>query len=299
MTIKPLQIKKGLSMKRRDFIKAIGAGCISCCCNPLDVLAGTGSAAARSSYFKAGCATRTSAVSTCSAAAAGLAGRAWDKDKLLKQYDEASKSRREMYVTVFGEERVDRILDEMRDSYEALIPDMPYIGEFNYHLQWDIPNAEKLAEFKVAKTYGVTVKDFSSMYLAWAEKDLRSQYTDSELVQIGNMQFGPIAEIQLRIVAFKSQLKMYPEDYILKYVKGDKKNFDWGLDYTQCPSEILYRRHDEMNLLYNMICRADYVAGKLMKVGYYRTQTIAEGASFCDLRWKQGKESTIPEYKEI
>ncbi|MEI6126036.1 MAG: hypothetical protein WCQ99_05720 [Pseudomonadota bacterium] len=286
-------------MKRRDFIKTVGIGCIGCCCNPLEVLAGSSRAAARSNYFKAGCASRISTLSSYKTAFASPGGRSWDKNKLLQQYDAGNTSRRAMYVTVFDEAKVDGILDEMRDSYEALIPDMPYIGELNYHLQWDIPNAEKLAEFKVAKTYGLSVKDFSSMYLDWTAQNLRSQYTDSELVQIGNMQFGLMADIQLRIVAFISQLKVYPEDYILKYVKGDGKDFDWGLDYTQCPSEILYRRHDELNLLFNVICRADYVAGSLMKVGYHRSQTIVEGYSFCDLRWKQGKESVIPGYTEI
>ena len=286
-------------MQRRDFIKAVGIGCVGCCCNPLNVLAKGSISSACRNTFKAGCSTRISTLRTYDRALASLDGRTWDKDKLLKQYDEGYASRWELYAPVFGEDKVNSILDEMRDSYEALIPDMPYIGERNYHLQWDIPNAQKLAEFKVAKTYGLTVKDFSNMYLDWAEKDLRSQYTDSELVQIGSMQFGLIAEIQLRIVAFKSQLKVYPEDYILTYVKGDGKDFDWGLNYTQCPSEILYRRHDEINLLFNVICRADYVAGKLMKVGYHRTTAIAEGYPVCDLRWKEGVESTIPEYKEI
>lgn len=286
-------------MQRRHFIKTMGIGCMSCLVNPFDVLAKGSGSSACGHPFRAGCSTRISTLRAYDRALASPGGMTWDKDKLLRQYDEGRAARREMYVTVFSEDRVDGILDEMRDSYAALIPEMPYIGEFNYHLQWDIPNAEKLAEFKVAKTYGLTVKDFSSMYLDWAEKDLRSQYTDSELVQIGNMQFGLIAEIQLRIVAFISQLKVYPEDYLLTYVKGDGKDFDWGLDYTQCPSEILYRRFDEINLLYNVICRADYVAGKLMKVGYHRTITVAEGFPLCDLRWKQGVESTIPEYKEI
>ena len=34
-----------------------------------------------------------------------------------------------MYLPVFGEDKVDGILDEMRDSYEALIPNIPFIGD--------------------------------------------------------------------------------------------------------------------------------------------------------------------------
>jgi len=40
----------------------------------------------------------------------------------------------------------------------------------------------------------------------------------------------------------------------------------------------------------------DYIAGKALYVGYHRTTELATGGRMCDLRWKQGVESTIPEY---
>ena len=67
-------------------------------------------------------------------------------------------------------------------SFEALIPDMPYIGESNFHLQWFIPNSEKLAEYLVVKNYGVTKKEYSNLHLTQASKDLLNNYTEAQLI---------------------------------------------------------------------------------------------------------------------
>jgi len=39
----------------------------------------------------------------------------------------------------------------------------------------------------------------------------------------------------------------------------------------------------------------DYVAGKALFVGYHRTTDIASGGPMCDLRWKKGVESVMPD----
>jgi len=250
-------------MERRLFLKALGVGCIGCCCSPLQAFASTKILA-------------------------------YDPAKLLKDYDLGGQGRRELYLSLFGDDTIDQVLGEMRDSYEALIADIPYIGPYNFHLQWAIPNAEKLADYLVAKKYGVTIPQFSRLHLDKAESDLMTQ-TEEKRLEIGSMQFGPVAELMMRFVAWRSQWRIFPEDYILKFVPGDGVNFDWGLDYTQCPNVILYSRHGAADLVYPLVCSMDYVAGKAFKIGYYRTTDIARGGSKCDLRWKQGVESIMPD----
>lgn len=109
-------------MKRRVFLKALGLGCVGCCLPPLD-------------------------------AQAALGPKTYSTAKLLADYDANAQWRRDLYLGVpelAG--NIDGVLREMRDAYEALIPDIPYIGRRNFHLQWSIPNAEKLADYLVAKT---------------------------------------------------------------------------------------------------------------------------------------------------
>lgn len=111
------------------------------------------------------------------------------------------------------------------------------------------------------------------------------------------MQFRPLPEAQMRFRAWRSQLRIYPEDYIFTFVKGDGVDFDWGLNYTQCPNVTLYKRHGAADLVYPLVCTMDYVAGKALFEGYLRTMDLATGGSLCDLRWKEGVESAIPAFE--
>ena len=281
-------------MKRRDFIKTIGMGCMGCFLGRLDVLRTVNASPEGFKNIKAGSHARVGALNTYRGKVSSLDNETYDKEELLKEYDSAKQSRRDLYVTIFGEDAVDSILDEMRDSYETIIPDIPYVGERNFHLVFLMPNAENLADYLVAKSYGVTVKEFSKLHLDKSEKDLFAMPEWLRLM-IGRMQFGLVSEMMMRRVADRSQQLLYPEDYICTFVKGDGEEFDWGLDYTQCSSDLLYIKYDANDLSINLTCNYDYIAGKAFKIGYSRTMIIPEGDPICDLRWKWGEESEIPE----
>jgi hypothetical protein len=248
-------------MKRRNFLKACGIGFAACCGGPLNAYA-----AAHSQTYS----TR----------------------KLLHDYDQKGAVRRALYLSMFGAVSVDKVLAEMRASYEALIPDIPYIGQINFHLQWHIPNMEKLAEYLVAKEYGKTMLEFSQLHLDQSLNDLLSM---PDPVKIGSMQFGPMAEVGMQLKAAESQLRIYPEAHVFSFVKGNGIDFDWGLDYSQCPSVIMFGRHGAADLVYPLVCTMDDVAGFAMKTGYHRTTEIARGGTICDLRWTKGVASTIPD----
>jgi hypothetical protein len=253
-------MKGDYHMKRRDFIKACGVGLTACCCSPLNAYA--------------------------------TQNQTYSARKLLQDYDQKEATRRVLYTSLFGAAVIDTVLAQMRNSFEAIIPDIPYIGQINFHLQWHIPNAEKLAEWLVAKEHGVSMLEFSQLHLDQALADLLSM---PDPAKIGSFQFGPITEIMMQLTAAESQLRIYPEAHIFTFVKGDGVDFDWGLDYSQCPNVILYNKYGAGDLVYPLICTQDDVAGFAMRTGYHRTTEIARGDAICDLRWKVGVASTIPD----
>lgn len=140
----------------------------------------------------------------------------------------------------------------------------------------------------------MTIPAFSRLHLDRALSDLMAM-PEEQRRMIGSMQFGPLANLMMRFVAWRSQLRLYPEDYILEFVPGDGADFDWGFDYYQCPNVILFSRHGAADLVYPLVCTMDYVAGNALFVGYHRTQDLATGGALCDLRWKKGVASEIPE----
>lgn len=274
-------------MKRRDFLRTIGISCLGACCNPLKVFAAGSTSLKSTAAFKAAYTNRLNPLRTSIAGITSVDGLTYAPEPLLQQYDKRAQWRRALYLQLFDENEIDHVLDEMRDRYEALIPEMPYIGESNFHMQWFIPNSEKLAEYLVAENYGITKKDFSNLHLTQASKDLLDNYTEAELIGIGKMQFGYQTELFMMATALWSQFRMYPDDYVIYFRKGDGVDFDWGLDYTQCANVQLYKKYDALeDLLLPMVCTQDYIAGSAMRTGYHRTMQIATGDPICDLRWK-------------
>ena len=283
-------------MRRRDFIKAAGIGFMGCCCSPLTVLAKNSSILQGSGFIKTPFPNRLSAISSGHVGIARIGKGQYDQEKYLPIWDSGRAAKRRLYATVFGEDAVDEIVDKMRTSYADLIPEIPFIGDDNFHLVWYIPNSEKLAEYLVAKDYGMTVKSFAQLHIDDALSQLM-QGTEEQRRAIGAMQFGPKAEKKMRWEAFKTKLRLYPDNYIMTFRKGDGTDFDWGLDYTQCANCALYNKYGEAgDLLFHMVCKMDYVAGKALYAGYHRTTQLSTGGTMCDLRWKQGVESIIPEY---
>ena len=275
-------------MKRRDFIKTIGISGISCmgsCFNPFKVLAAGTTSLKSGVGYKALRSTRLNLISTSSAVITSLDDVTYDPEPLLERYDKNKQDRRELYLNIFGENEIDDILDEMRDSYEALIPNITYIGEVNFNLQWYIPNCEKLAEYLVAKDYGVTVKEFSNLHLMNESKKLLT-IPEADRIKIGGMQFGFEVEQMIAGWALWSQFQLYPDDYIYRFRKGDGVDFDWGLDYTQCANVIMFKKYNVLDLLVPLVCTMDDLAGSALFTGYHRTMQLATGDPMCDLRWK-------------
>jgi len=272
-------------MKRRDFLKTIGVSCLGTCCNPLKVLAAGATRLKSPAGLNAAYINRLNPQRFSIAGLTSFDGRTYAPEPLLQQYDERAQWRRELYLQMFGENEIDDILAEMRQSFADIIPDMPYIGEANFHLIWFIPNSEKLAEYLVARNYGVSKKEFSNLHLTQAAKDLLA-LGEEALIFAGKMNFGYRTERAMSAWALWSQFRTYPEDYIYRFRKGDGVDFDWGMDYTQCSNEILYKKYDALDLLLPLVCTMDDLAGSAMRTGYRRTMQLATGDPMCDLRWK-------------
>ena len=272
-------------MKRRDFLRTIGVSCLGTCCNPLKVLAAGATRLKSSAGLNAAYTNRLNPQRLSIAGLTSFDGRTYAPEPLLQQYDERAQWRRELYLQMFAENEIDDILAEMRQSFADIIPDMPYIGEANFHLIWFIPNSEKLAEYLVVRNYGISKKEYSNLHLTQAARDLLAT-PEEELIFAGKMNFGFRTEKLMSAWSLWSQFRTYPEDYIYRFRKGNGVDFDWGMDYTQCSNVILYEKYDALDLLLPLVCTMDDLAGSAMRTGYRRTMQLATGDPMCDLRWK-------------
>ena len=89
--------------------------------------------------------------------------------------------------------------------------------------------------------------------------------------------------------AKRSQKRQYPEDFVFNYVEGDGKEFDFGMDFTECAVCKFFHSQgaDEFT---PFVCLYDFPVSRLTNSGLVRTMTLAEGAEKCTFRYKRGRE---------
>jgi hypothetical protein len=95
--------------------------------------------------------------------------------------------------------------------------------------------------------------------------------------------------------------KKYDNNWIAEVVDGDKKTFDWGMNFHQCAIHKFYLENGGEELA-PYICLQDFAFyHPYKKIGFRRSQTLAGGGNYCDFRFKKGESTPRgwpPEDKE-
>ena len=90
-------------------------------------------------------------------------------------------------------------------------------------------------------------------------------------------------------------------DFEVKYIVGDGKDFDWGVDYVAC-GNYNFMKSQGAEEFAPYVCMSDIALGDALGWGLTRTQTIADGCQSCDFRFKKGSKTMIssktPEVQE-
>ena len=82
----------------------------------------------------------------------------------------------------------------------------------------------------------------------------------------------------------KTQLQRYKGEWVIKYVEGNNKTFDWGYDVFECGICKFFKQQNAEDLT-PFECLIDYTSIRSAGFGFNRTQTLLNGASFCDFRY--------------
>ena len=88
--------------------------------------------------------------------------------------------------------------------------------------------------------------------------------------------------------AEKSHKRKYENDWVVDILEGTDQ-YELGYDYHECGICRLCQDEGCFELA-KYLCRLDFVLADIIGMDLFRTQTIAEGADFCDFRYKKDKE---------
>jgi hypothetical protein len=104
------------------------------------------------------------------------------------------------------------------------------------------------------------------------------------------MYSGIVRRIMKRREANRDQPRF--GDFEVRYHTGDGSDFDFGIDYVRCGNlELVKKLGAEEFAPY--VCMSDIALSDALGWGLIRTQTLADGCSHCDFRFKRNAQTQI------
>lgn len=212
-------------------------------------------------------------------------------DELLRDFDKSSKHNCNVLKSHLGDETAERIIGATRQEFQRLIPAIPYLGSTKGMAKVLIVCTMTLALYRILKSEGRNVEEIGKMIVEIEEE--RIQPFSRFLLRL----YGRLIYTHSGIILSKKAVEgirkhEYPEGWAATFIEGDGREFDFGIDYTECGVCKFFQQQgaDEIT---RYICLRDYIFWGAMDVGFFRTTTLAEGGNRCDFRWKKGKETRI------
>lgn len=211
--------------------------------------------------------------------------------KLLRGFDRSLARVKRMLIARLGENKAGTLIRMSREEYRILIPQIPYLGEKNFDLFFLIPAIRYFAIYQTLRRQGWTPEDAGELIREISEAEFKAIPGFVRRV-IGYIWFSPWFTGRLKKYAAESKLRKYPGGYVLDYVEGDGRNFDYGIDWTECGFCKFLRAQNAIELA-PYVCAADKAASDMMGWGLTRTMTLSEGREKCDFRYKKGGTTNV------
>ena len=214
---------------------------------------------------------------------------------LMKSFDSAVARVKSTLITRYGEEEAIALMRESRQKYRDLIPQIPYIGDHNPLLDvFFFPASRHLGIYKAFREHGKTVEEVGRLVYEIGESEIKAIPGLVRRV-VGILWFSRWFTKRAQKRAALSREHMYPGGYVVTFVQGDGKEFDYEFDYIDCAVLNFYRQQGAAELV-PYICAIDKIASELLGWGLRRTMTLAEGDTKCDFQFKKGGKTyvTVP-----
>jgi len=213
------------------------------------------------------------------------------KNQLMKAFDKLLARVKPSVVSWLGEEQASRFMREAWQEYEALIPSIPYIGESSLLLTFFFPVTRYLAVYRALQRQGRTVEEAGRLiYMIGTEEARAIPSIGRRIMEV--LWFSPSIKRLARKRAARSQQRLYPGSFVLTYVEGDGREFDYGVDYTEC-ANCKFLQAEKAFEIAPYVCATDKPISELMGWGLTRSVTIAEGSPTCEFRFKKGGKTRV------
>jgi hypothetical protein len=213
------------------------------------------------------------------------------KQQFLKSFDRSIARGKRVLIDLYGNERANSLISESRREYEALIPQIPFIGNKNPFLIFLLPTSRYLAIYRVLRRMGLAVEEAGQIIYQMNEAELKSIPIIVRRI-IGYLWFSPWLIRRFRKRAKESQECKFPGGYVLTFIEGDGQKYDYGFNYTECAG-CKFLNEQNASELAPFMYALDKTVSEALGWGLTRTMTIADGFDKCNFRFKKGDKTNI------
>jgi len=211
------------------------------------------------------------------------------KSKILKRHTKILKFMRKVLISYYDDDFILTLIKETRQEFENLIPKLPYIGgKKNKLTKVLIESALYLAFYRVMNTHGKSVEEAGKIIYETVEAFFKSLPIETRKI-MGRVLFFKYVFNKSKKRYEKLLKYQYPGNWVIKFINGNGRKFDFGLDYNECGVVKFFHAQDADEFT-RFICLTAFPYSKAVGTGLIVTKTIAEGAEKCEFRFKRGRE---------
>ncbi len=151
------------------------------------------------------------------------------------------------------------------------MPRIPFIGRNNPLLVFLLPTPRYLAVYRALQRHGLAIGDAGYLAFKIGSEQLKAIPSIARRI-CGFVWFSQWFKNRLARRAAGSRLRRYPGNYVLDYVEGDGRDFDYGVDYIECASCKFLEVEGALELA-PYVCAVDKTASELLGWGLTWTMT--------------------------
>ena len=223
------------------------------------------------------------------------------KEKLLKDFERTYALMKASLIARYGNEFTSTFQKDVRQEYEKLIPEIPYIKGSRARMlnSFLLITSQELAAYKAMKKHGKPPEEVWEL----CHEALRYRLAEIPHWKQWSLRRFMFSRFVRKIMARRArqQQKIRFGDFEIEYIMGEGDEFDFGVNYLQCGNLTFAKKHEGREFA-PYICMSDIALSEAMGWGLIRTQTLADGCPNCDFRFKQGAATQIssktPEVQE-
>jgi len=209
------------------------------------------------------------------------------KSKFIKDFEDELDIAIKLLNLRYNSNKVYEIIQSMKKQFEEMLPEIPYIGgQKNPTTLILLRCVSNLAIFRILEEERFSFEEIGEFYYKYSLGNHQKRKLLLKKAGRDPAQYPfekSYLDYQKRLCE-NTRKREYPGDWVMDFVKGDGKSFDWGWNIHECGVQKAYEKFGSLKYL-PFICLGDHYEAEALGFGFSRTQALGFGAPLCDHRF--------------